>query len=458
MATRAGGTGTLVSLVIFVIATVALLVFSVIMWRNQALATENAATARAALQRIATEADRSRDEVKRLEGEAAKRSMTLVGIMLEEAQNAAGFVTGDRSRPLSDFPQVFGLGDGAGTSLRAEWEKRRSELAQAAAERDALTRRSEDLMKQMDSMREEHERQIAAKEQELQGVQASISGYRDATEGYRKDISAAVEDIQKSKDQIEQTYRDRMSDLQDQLDAVNVERDLLKTRNAEMSRKLNAFTMKAPNPGTLVDGRVIDVNGAEGAVFIDLGRGDRVLPGMTFEVYETPEAIQLDERTGTAARGKASIQVVRVAEKTATARITRGTTARPIVKGDVLVNAIYQPGMKYRFLVFGKFDVDGDGRPTTDEADFVRSRIIEWGGEVVDGEQLTGDLDFLVLGRQPPLPTPLGIDATEAQTSAYMDARMAREVYDKLFNDAVEAQIPVLNWNRLQVLTGQDIR
>ncbi|MBX3354964.1 MAG: hypothetical protein KF724_04620 [Phycisphaeraceae bacterium] len=460
MATRAGGTGTLVSLVIFVIATVALLVFSVIMWRNQALAEENADAARRELARVARSADLQRDEVKRLQAEASKRNLPLVAYMLEEAQDAAGFVTGDRNRALTDLARPFGIRDedAARTSLRTEWERLRAELAQVKAAQAATDQRNQDLLKQMEAMRAETDRQIAAKEEELRRVQASISGYRDAAEGYRKDVADAVTGIQESKDRIEQTYRGRLGDLQQQIDALNAERDLLKTRNNELGRKLAAFTVRAPDPSTLVDGRVIEVNSAEGVVFLDIGRNDRVQPGMTFEVYETPEAIQFDDRTGQTTRGKASIQVIRVADNTATARVTRGSTARPVVKGDVLVNAVFQPGMKYKFLVFGKFDVDGDGRVTSEEADFVRSRIREWGGEVIDGDSLTGDLDFLILGQQPPMPTPLPIDVTDAQMRAYIDARAAREIYDKLFNDAVEAQIPVLNWNRFQVLTGQGIR
>ncbi len=460
MATRAGGTGTLVTLVIFVIATVALLVFSVIMWSNQSAAEQRAADARATLQKIVLDSQLQRDDVKRLQADADRNKKTLVAFMVDQGQGAAAFVSGDRNRSLDDLGQAFGIDDKAkaGTTLKAEWDKIRSELALAKADQQSLNDKNAALTKQMEALRQETDRQLAAKNDEIKRVQESIRGYQDAAEKYGKDVNAAVADIQKSKDQIEETYRSRMADLQAQIDALNGERDLLKTRNAEMSRKLGAFELKAPDPATLVDGRVIDVNAADGTVFLSLGRVDRVQPGMTFEVYETPEAIQIDDRSGTAVRGKASIQVVRVADNTSTARITRGTTSRPVVRDDVLVNAVYQPGMKYRFLVFGKFDVDQDGRPTADESDFVRSRIREWGGEVVDGETLTGDLDFLVLGAQPPMPPSLPTDATDAQYRAYMEARGAREAYDKLFSDAIEAQIPILNWNRFQVLTGQGMR
>lgn len=459
MATRAGGTGTLVTLVIFVIATVALLVFSIIMWTNQTAAEQRAADARAALQKIVLDSQLQRDDVKRLQAEAAREgNKTLVGYLVDLSQSAAGFVTGDRNRPLTELHVPFGIADPSATTLRGEWERLRAELTRLRSDADALTARNNDLLKQMSALRDETDRQLAAKNDELKRVQESIRGYQEATANYGNDVKAAIAEIQRSKDQIEQAYRGRMSELQAQIDALNAERDLLRTRNAEMSRKLGAFELKAPNPATLVDGRVIDVNAADGTVFINLGRLDRVPPGMTFEVYESPEAIQFDDRTGQPVRGKASIQVVRVADNTATARITRGTTSRPVVKDDVLVNAVFQPGMRYKFLVFGKFDVDGDGRPTADEAEYVRSRIREWGGEVIDGEQLTGDLDFLVLGVQPPVPPPLPTDASDAEYRAFMQARTAREVYDKLFNDAVEAQIPVLNWNRFQILTGQGLR
>lgn len=460
MATRAGGTGTLVTLVIFVIATVALLVFSVIMWSNQSAAEQKAADARAALLKIVLDSQLQRDDVKRLQAEADRNKKTLVAFMVDQGQNTAAFVSGDRSRSLDDLYQAFGIDakNKDTTTLKGEWDKLRSELGTVRADFVAKESANKLLVSQMAELRKKTDDQIAAKDNEIKRVQESIRGYQQATEKYGTDVNAAVADIQKSKDQIEQTYRSRMGELQAQIDALNGERDLLKTRNAEMSRKLGLFELKAPNPATLIDGRVIDVNAADGTVFLNLGRADRVQPGMTFEVYETPESIQVDDRTGAPVRGKGSIQVVRVNDNTSTARITRGTTSRPVVKDDLLVNAVYQPGLRYRFLVFGKFDVDSDGRPTADEADYIRSRVREWGGEVIDGDALTGDLDFLILGQQPPMPISLPTDASEAQYRAYMDARSARESYDKLFSDAVEAQIPVLNWNRFQILTGQGVR
>jgi hypothetical protein len=52
------------------------------------------------------------------------------------------------------------------------------------------------------------------------------------------------------------------------------------------------------------------------------------------------------------------------------------------------------------------------------------------------------------------MPAPLPSDATEAQTLSYTEQRAARELYDSLFRNASDAQIPVLNWTRFEALTG----
>ncbi len=119
-----------------------------------------------------------------------------------------------------------------------------------------------------------------------------------------------------------------------------------------------------------------------------------------------------------------------------------------------MANAVYDPNYVFKFLVHGKFDVDNDGKPSEAEAEFLRSQIINWGGAVVDSEQLPGDLDFLVLGVEPPVPPPLPNNATQIQIDFWVRQRRAHEKYQELFRQAQEAQIPVLNANRFFILTG----
>jgi hypothetical protein len=79
---------------------------------------------------------------------------------------------------------------------------------------------------------------------------------------------------------------------------------------------------------------------------------------------------------------------------------------------------------------------------------------VDWGGEVVLGETLPGDLDFLVLGVEPPLPNPLPPDPTDQQIQEWVRRREIHQRYHNLFRQASEAQIPVLNANRFFILIG----
>ena len=205
---------------------------------------------------------------------------------------------------------------------------------------------------------------------------------------------------------------------------------------------------------------MIDVTGQNGEIFISIGSKQRVQPGMTFDVYDSASAIQYNPSTGDLIPGKARVQVLKVEENTSTARVIPENTRyaprpRPIVKDDVIANVIFSPDYRYKFLVHGKFDIDNDGNATAAEAEFVRGRIKSWGGDVVEGDTLRGDLDFIVMGVQPLKPLDLSSDADEGQYTSHFDQKKAFETYQTLFNEAQTARVPVLNWNRMQVLTNE---
>ena len=71
---------------------------------------------------------------------------------------------------------------------------------------------------------------------------------------------------------------------------------------------------------------------------------------------------------------------------------------------------------------------------------------------------MPGDLDFLVLGVEPPLPSPLRADAPKHEMDAWVKRRQAYETYRGLLTQAQNAQIPVLNSNRFFILTGYTVR
>jgi hypothetical protein len=450
MAIRSGGgTGVLVALVVFVVTTVFCLVFMIVFYAGKNETATKLAEAQAELKTFINTAQQQDDAVKQLKAAASNEGQSLYGFLMNRTGAITDLVGSPRTADAKSIQGELGLRDGetaktALTDLRRQLRAKTDEVA-------SLNNRITELTKQATALREEVDVAKRDGQKLAEAVRSEFAGYDSAgrelvsqTEDARREMIRTIEEL-KSK------HANAVGELQSEIDQLRASTAIIQSRNDVLVKKLEAMELKPQNAAELVDGRVIAIEGTDDQVFIDIGKRDRVVPGMTFEVFDDANAIAASDKTG---RGKASIQILRVADSTSTAKIIRQSTGRPVVKDDVIANAVFNPDYQFKFLVHGKFDVDGDGRPSDSEAQYLRSRILEWGGEIIDGDTLVGDLDFLVLGMQPPMPPPLPQDATDAQLQASIEARNARETYDRLFKEAIDARIPVLNWNRFQVLTG----
>src|SRR5262249_7074798 len=134
-------------------------------------------------------------------------------------------------------------------------------------------------------------------------------------------------------------------------------------------------------------------------------------------------------------------------------RITREVKGNPIVRGDVIANALYDPNKVYTFMVYGNFDPSGGGIPNQQGAEDIKAMIAAWGGKVAD--DLSGNVDFLVLGDRPLLPPQPGVNDPVNVVQIYMAASDKAQKYDKLFETAAATSLPVLNQNRLYTLIGR---
>ena len=441
-------TGVIVALVVFVVLTVALLAISIILYNGQMAAEKKESEARAELNAIITAGELGRTDVQAMRSNAGSQS--LFGYMSEQNAAVNRFVTGDSGANLGKMRADLGLGEN--DTVRDAMRKLAQDRDARTQEASSLKTRSADLDKEVQALKAKLAESEKSRQEAIAKVTASIDSYKQAADGYRSEFDAAKAALEQSRSDMEARFASEAGALQTELDGLRAERSVLDARIADLKRKVEATATKAANPAAMVDARVVDVDAKTGTLFIDIGSNKRVVPGMTFEIFDDSAGIAAAAESGS--RGKASVQVVKVGETTSTCRVLRGSASRPIVKDDVLANAVFNPDYKFKFLVHGKFDINNDGRATTGESDFIKSRIREWGGEVVDGDTLTGDLDFVVLGVQPPMPSPLPGDATEAQTLAYTEGRSTRELYDTIFRTAADAEIPVLNWTRFETLTG----
>jgi len=462
MAVRSGaGTGVMVSLVVFVILTIVLLIFAIVFHVDKTKATERETTARNELSRFIRDAERNDERFRALEQAAGNRS--LAAHLVERYDNLSRFVTGTTPSTLEEIRAQFErFGVAADGSVRGTLEamsiRVRNLTNELETERERLRGREAALAerdRQIDEMRRAHQQALAQ-------VSESPDEFRRENESFRRDLRQNIDVLNRAKDQLRAEYEGRITELQNDLDSRGRDLVRLRSRVEEFERIMNEARLRATSPDLLVDARVLDVDPALEQIFIDRGQQDRIILGMNFEVYEDAGSLRVDPRTQQLPRGKATVQIVNVGRNSSTATIIRSVPGRPIVKGNVLANAVYDPNRTFKFLVHGRFDVDGDGRATEAEAEFLRSRIIEWGGEVVivdeQRPELPGDLDFLVLGVEPPMPAPLPTSPppTRQQIEAWSAQRLANLRYNELFTQARQAQIPVLNANRFFILTGLD--
>ena len=409
MATRPAGSGVLVTLVTFVLATVAFLVLAVVFYSQMMSATEMSNKSKTDIKNLRTEleaAKKPNDEALALHKQTASERDTLKLTVSQQE----GAIQGTAKTIDELNAQLAGV---------------RKSLADATTERQAA----------------------------IEAAKKDIAPLTGATTDYSKSIEEVQKITHDSKDDVERNYRARIDEMQLNIDGLGKERDTLRSRLEQAEKKLSEFEVKPEDPSSLVDGHVIEIGGPDATVYLDIGRKHRVVPGMTFEVFTTADQVQ-NNKEGKL-RGKASVQVLRVTEDTSTARVTRSSANQPINRNDVLINAVYSPTYTYRMMVYGKLDVNNDGKASTGEASVIRNRIQEWGGKVIDSEKVTGDLDFVVIGNPPPEPLPLSSSAGDIEVQAYTQAKNDYDTYNRIMKEATEAKIPVLNWNRFQVLTGQ---
>lgn len=428
MATRSGGTGIVATLVIFVITTVALLVTSVLLFNAKGAAErqrdENANQLRAKEQQISSLESAAQAAAQALGVASIEESALRSSLKLGPSDQLAAVLTALRSDISDAQDRVRGL--------QSELEQ-----AQSAAEADHV------------ALEEAQE----AFRTGVEGIRADVTRLTSLTDSFQAGLEELRSNFSQSREDLRADFDSRRQELEAQLDEALQARATLASRLETAEASMRTAKARAKDAATLVDARIVEVSPDASTVYIDLGRRDRLRPGMTFEVYADPTLIGGGEDGGQAA-GKASVEVVRVGDTTSEARVTRLAPRTSIHRDEVLANAIYSPDQRYAFLLHGLFDTNGDGIPSRAETDFVRQRVVDWNGQVTEGDEIAGDVDFIIIGARPVrLPVP-PLDATDEELAGYAQAEEIRERYDQLLRAAAEAQIPVLNWNRLQVLTG----
>jgi hypothetical protein len=443
-----------VTITILGVATLALFITTVIFFANKRAAEQALNESRTTISQYVSDADRASDAVNRArDAGRSAGNKSAVAYLIDSQQQVMQRATGSRSDTLDDLnKKVDAIKGAAGQNLLSLIRQRDSEiaaltqqLADASAARDRALTDRENEVKRVKGLEDSQKATLAA-------LNAELDKYKDEVDQYRQELNQAKQGMDERVSRIEAAAIETESKLRTDLDALQRDKVLNQSLITRLQDELKGKRVNGANEDALVDAEIIGLDAADSTVIINRGRRDKIVLGQTFAVYAEPTDVRQDDN-GNYPEGKATLEVIRIDENTSTARIIRERKGNPVVRGDVVANAIYDPTKTYKFLVYGNFDADGDGRATFEEQSEIRARISSWGGKVLD--ELTGDTDFLVLGERPVLPPEPAGNAPIESINFWISLRRQALRYDELFSKAQATSIPVLNQNRLYTLTGQ---
>jgi len=455
MAIRSGaGTGVIVSLVVFVLTTVFLLILSIVFYAKNRQQIDIVKSAEDSLMVYATPKEQSSDVIQTYVSVSKSANQSVASYLISQIEERNKILTGNpRSTPEEIRAEFHSSLSSGGTIANTLYSLQRS-LDSRQEEVEAHLSDIANARSSIRSLEEQLASQTLSAEEEVQVVKEEWQDVQDESIQLNSKANDYFTNRGNRDDRLRGGYQGRIQQLGEDVDFFRLENARLESTIVELRDKIGSGRMSAVDPSTLVDGTVLEVSTGD-EVFIDRGFEDRIELGMTFEIYDSHSQLREDVN-GVIPRGKASIEVVKVGKTTSTAKITRSTSSQPIVRDNIIVNAVYDPEYKYSFLVHGEFDADGDGLPESNNR-FIKDQIERWGGKIINDEgMLPGDLDFLVLGISPQEPTGRPQrGASEAMMDDYARRKRAFLDYEHLLEQARAAQVPVLTSNRFLVLTGQ---
>jgi multidrug efflux pump subunit AcrA (membrane-fusion protein) len=317
--------------------------------------------------------------------------------------------------------------------------------AQLKRAQDAATQAA----KQMQANQATLTKALADARTETQQASSTLESDRSAKDEQMKKMIADSETTQKQ--------------AQDQLSQAQSAMADLTSKNADLQRRLNQalekLGAKRSNTADAVvrqaDGSIVHAPG-NGSVYINLGSGDQISPGLTFQVYDAAEGVPSigdPSNDDNLPRGKGSIEVVRVGAGSSECRIIHQEPGVPMHEGDLIANLVYDKNTKYRFYVSGDFDTDQNGVATPQEGEVIKRLVTQWGGKVVD--KIDANTDFVVLGQEPQLISLSKDDANDPIKQAEaQNAQVKYDTYEDLKRQAIEYHIPILNQNRFLYFVG----
>lgn len=513
---RGGTTGLVVALVALSIIWVVTLVVAIMLNQQREGHIKAKATAEDALKEYIKPTEAKQPWVLAYLERATKQKESVVALQQKEIQSLRSTINGDSSAnpeasegKLRDDLAAIGIKIEGKEPLISMIDVLRKNLASEQGKikdmRESLEKLEQELVKTKADAGTAS-REFAKAKGELDARLASV---QQASDKFKGSVNGEYKKLQDRLAALQQEKQTATNDRDTKIEQLNAELESLRNKLKERAPKKPSDKIGAPDPTRQPDGTIVSIQSDDKNVYIDRGSKDRLVLGMTFEVYDRKAGVVPDEFGEL--RGKGSIEVVSMSETSAVARIVRTTRGKAIVAGDVIANAVYSPDKLFKFHVFGNFDIDGIGKASEDDRKRLEAMIRNWGGTIAasasvqaegaqqqaerravmnllsaavgtlqDGKtaaearemveqgfarfsrtnydqqptRLSPDVDFLVLGSEPKAPERPAANAEEIEHVRYKQQVQIYENYKALEQEARDLGIPILNQNRLLQMVG----
>jgi hypothetical protein len=334
-------------------------------------------------------------------------------------------------------------------------------LANAVIDRDRTSAATSDKLNKQLS---ETKSLVAAAQEGLSKADEATKAAQADAQKAKEDANTAIAAANKKVDDINNGVQATVKDYSTKIESINVELTTANTKVADLTKQndrlkaLLALRRQDTKEPTVrrTDGVITRVSDDGKSVYINRGSGDQISPGLTFEVYDRNEGVPAlgdGMREEDMPVGKGSIEVINIGATSSECRIVKTTPGMTISVGDPIANLVYDPNLKYNFMIYGKFDLDHNKVSTDQETDVIKRLVTQWGGKVVDKVDI--DTDFVVLGTEPTLPNYSEEEKSNPEiVKKIADATAEIDAYNKVRADAKDLHIPVMNQNRFLYFVG----
>jgi regulator of replication initiation timing len=324
------------------------------------------------------------------------------------------------------------------------------------ADKEALTKSLTEAQASAKAAEEDRAKiDAAANDKVASAVKTATDADARAT-AYSSDRDAALTEAQKLTADVTQKGVLSAEEMNNQMNALRQQNAALKHELDDRNAQLGRFRVPTDQILKQADGVIVRTTGSD-RVVINLGRGDHIAAGMTFEVFDklgVPTVREGEPSDDKLLKGKASIEVVKTEAGISTCRVVRQSPGLAITEGDPIVNVVYDKNVPLNFMVYGKFNLDYKGDANDRDTDIVRRLIGGWGANVAD--KLDAKTDFVVLGEEPVVPDYSADQLAREPEKAFEkeQAETALEQFTDLRAKAQQLNIPVLNQTRFLYMIG----